>query len=208
MSKKLFGLLLILCASLSAGPIVQMHYQGRLVADASTDRGDTVGSFFIFDVNGVQMLTLCDQFNPEITTEPYKAMVATLDDLTGTFLQLSGDPQALQKYQQVGILALQAFLNPAVAPDVVWAQRYIVEGTGRLTDGARNLLDWVQTQDAVNYPQLQQFVIFAPVKLPGFILDTQEQVGFIPEPATVALMGGGLVGMMLFRRVRAKARQN
>lgn len=175
-----------------------MHYQGSLGSPG----------FFDFDVNGVSTLTLCDQFNPAITTEPYYALIANLNDLTGTTLFLAGDPLALEKYTKVGLIALQAYLNPALAGDATWAMRYIVDGSGRITNGAQTLLDWVALQNPANYPQLANFKIYAPVMLPGYILPTQEQVGFdnpTPEPGTVVLIGGGLAAVLLVRRRRANA---
>ena len=80
-----------------------------------------------------EMRLLCDQLLPNITTEQDTSWVAHLGDLTHTQLADNGDPQALQKYQWVAILALQAYANPALAADVVRAARIIVDGQGQHT---------------------------------------------------------------------------
>ena len=185
-----------------------MHFLGELGSPG----------FFLFSVDGVTTQTLCDQFNPGVTTEPYFAMLANLSDLTGTVLQNQGDPLALQKYTWIGILASRAYSDPSLAGDVTRALRYIVDGQGALTSGAQDLLDWVATQDPAAYTQtLANFVIYAPITAPGFILPTQEQVGYtggtggtggeIPEPSTMLLIGAGLVVLPFTRRMKIRAPQ-
>lgn len=151
---------------------------------------------FTFDVNGVQRQLLCDQFSPNVTTGPYQAIGYSLSELAGaTTLALFGDPQELLKYEEVAILDLQAFADPSVAPDVVRANRIIVDGSGPHTPGADVLLAFVATQNPANYPQLDRFIIFSnPI--------TQEVTGFSdgPEPRTLILFGAGLLALGWKRR--------
>src|SRR3954452_4971508 len=145
--------------------------------------------FFTFNVNGTSQQLLCDQFLPNVTTLQYQAVGYSLTDFSGTVLGMQGDPQALQKYQQVAILDLQAYANPSLAADVVRANRFIVDGSGPLTPGAQALLNFVQTQNPANYPQLASFLIFTnPItqEMTGF-LDTGGSTGGVPEPATWGL---------------------
>lgn len=210
MINKIVTLVLLLSGSLFAGrsidsqiadfesqQIVRMHYLGSLQSPG----------FFVFDIDGVVTLTLCDQFNPAVTTEPYLAVVVKLDDLTGSFLQRQGDPEALQKYQWLGILAsLVYYENPALAPDVTRAMRYIVDGHGALTSPALDLLNWVMTQNPADYSdRLSHFMILSPAVAPGNPV-TQEQVFYmvVPEPATFLLFGAGLIAVGLSRRFRGR----
>jgi len=109
--------------------------------------------FFVFDVDGVERQLLCDQFAPNVTTLQYQAIGYSLNELaSATTLALFGDPQELLKYQLVAILALQAYADPSLAPDVVRANRIIVDGSGPHTPGADALLAFVQTQNPADYP--------------------------------------------------------
>jgi hypothetical protein len=114
-------------------------------------------------------------------------------------LALFGDPQELLKYEMVAILDLQAFADSTLAPDVVRANRIIVDGSGPHTPGADTLLAFVQSQDPANYPQLSRFIIYSnPI--------SQEVTGFSngPEPGTCVLIGAGLLAVGFSRR-RVKA---
>ena len=151
--------------------------------------------FFKFSVDGVDERLLCDQFFPNVTSEPYVANVATLADLTGTTLVLAGDPDALRKYQEVAILDLLAYQDPSQAGDVVRANRIIVDGSGPSTPNALALLSFVEGQNPASY-DLSGFEIFVSQRIP-----TQEMTGFpAPEPGGLALLGAAV--LVLGNRLR------
>ena len=158
-------------------------------------------NFFVFDIDGTIWDLLCDQISPNVTSLPYTAMVATLDDLTGTALNRIGDPDALKKYQMIAILDLLAYANPALAPDVTWANRFIVDGSGPLPGQAAALVAFVQTQNPANY-DLSGFRIFYGIRRDGSFFDTQEQTGYSPEPSTLILVLSSLAGFATLARAR------
>src|SRR5689334_4110710 len=113
---------------------------------------DSAGSgVFIFQVDGELKQLFCNQFFPNATTEPYKANVSTLSDLSNTTLGLLGDPDALFKYQRVAILDLLALNDPSIAVFAVKANRRIVDGSGPLTPEAQALYDFALAANAANY---------------------------------------------------------
>jgi hypothetical protein len=161
----------------------------------------TSPGFFLMEIDGVINPLLCDQFLPNVTTEPYQAIVATLDDLTGTTLERQGDPNALEKYQLVALINLRAYQDPSLAADAVRASRFVVDGFGPMPNSSLDLLAWAQAQDPADFAaELATFKIFAnPI--------TQELTGYIvPEPGTVFLIAGGLLSLIAVRRFRASSR--
>ncbi len=166
-------------------------------------------NFFVFDVDGVVRDLLCDQFNPNVTSERYTAMVATLDDLSGTALIRQGDSVdvARQKYTWIAILDLQAYADPTLAPDVTRANRFIVDGSGPMTTQSTNLLAFAQSANPANF-NLSGFQIFVGVNRDGSPFPTQEQTGVVsgvPEPASMLFVGGGLFAVAALRRRTARS---
>jgi hypothetical protein len=157
---------------------------------------------FTFSVDGVETQLLCVQFFPNATTSPYQANVSTLADLSASTLGLQLDPNALFKYERVAILGLQVLDNPALAADVVRANRYIVDGDGPLTPEQQALLNFAMAANAGDY-DLSGFRIYTNVttqELTGFVDDFD--LDAVPEPSTMVLFGSGLVAAALFRRKR------
>ena len=200
--------LILLCAVLGS-PLWASQIQVSMFFVGGTNPG-----FFTFSVDGSLQQLLCDQFFPNVTTSPYRSKVATLVDLANTQLIVSGDPNALLKYQQVAILDLQAYADPTLAADVVRAARIIVDGSGPNTPGSQQLLDFVRAQNPANY-DLTGFKIFTSPRAVNGDPVTQEITGVgipgsnVPEPSSVLLflIGSGILsGLTLLSRLRREAR--
>jgi hypothetical protein len=198
LKKLIIALSLIGASSGWSAQVYNMFYLGAVSSPG----------FFIFDVNGTTQLLLCDQFLPNVTTSPYQALGYSLADFSGATLGLAGDPDALHKYQMVAILDLQAYADPSIAPDVVRANRFIVDGSGPMTPGSTALYNFALAANPANYPQLANFIIL-------YNAITQEQTGFFgggggggggtPEPGTLVLLGAGLAGIVFKVRRRQSA---
>lgn len=184
--------------------------------------------FSIFTIDGVTgRILLCDEFTPNITTSQYNASVISIADIVNAIsignnnaikdltLIRKGKTatQALDIYRKVAMLDLIAYASPldlTLVANVVWANRFLVDGSGPLPNGAVTLLAQVNGQDYRNF-NLTGFRIYAgPLNLGQTTNLTQEMtgdgggvVGATPEPATALLLGAGLVSIALYRRKRA-----
>jgi hypothetical protein len=163
--------------------------------------------YYLFNIDNVPYALICDQFVPNVATGPYTATVSTLSDISLTYLSFQNDPNALRKYQWVGMLVAMAFADPTniqLATDVTWANRRIVDGAGPLPGNAHTLYDFVLTQDPIAY-DLSGFRIYTATPNP---LISQEQTGFfvsstgesdVPEPSMIVLFGLGIAGITIRR---------
>ena len=201
---------LILLCLLVGGPLGASQIQVSMLLVHETNPG-----FFTFSINGELHDLLCDQLLPNATTLMYTSNVATLADLANTQLVANGDPAALLKYEQVAILDLRAYVDPTLAADVVRAARVIVDGSGPITPGTQQLLDFVHAQNPANF-DLSAFRIFTSPILTNGDRMTQEMTGFpvpvgvtgspVPEPSSVLLLLTAFGVLLSIRVVAAKDR--
>ncbi len=140
----------------------------------------TPRAFGHFLVNGQPVDLLCDDANGPLNFSWTALELSLSDNLANSLLGVQGDPLALQKYQWMGILSLEAYADPSFAADIREALRYLTDPSRFATGSTSNWLSWVQGQDPAKY-DLSNFRVFAS---PAF----QEQVGFVvPEPATLLI---------------------
>jgi hypothetical protein len=117
--------------------------------------GGTNPGFFDFKVSGVDLLLLCDQLNPNVTTQPYNAIGYSLAELAGaTTLALFGDPNALQNISRWRSLTCKHTRNPNLAPDLVRANRIIVEGSGPHTPWGRRFAEFRRHSESSQFPPI------------------------------------------------------
>jgi hypothetical protein len=147
-------------------------------------------------VNGTPVTMVCDDFSHSVSGgQTWLATVSTFADLSAArFAHLPG---AITKYQQAAWLFDQFALTPSATGDIQFAIWSLFTPTTPTTAGALSWLDLAREQNLSNF-DFSGFRIFTPIdssfsspqefiaKIPG---------AAVPEPATLALLGGGLAGL-------------
>jgi hypothetical protein len=209
---KRIGLLLLLMVAFAAIPAaadstVTVTFKG--VGGAS--QGGVYVAPYYLSINGAPSIAaVCDDFSHGVSssTPPWTATIETFANLTGArFFGTVG----FQGYAEAAYLVTLLALNPSQAGNInfaIWAIfTQSVIGANGWTTGAQNFLtmalQWftANCSTATNTCKnidLSQFRIITPTD--SSLTSPQEYITMVPESATIALVGVGLLFLGWFRR--------
>ncbi len=174
---------------------------------------------YYFSINGSSSLTplICDDYNHEVyLNESWTATTSTIAAQAGFLTPPQGAPQPsnltkLQAYEEAAYLLDQLGSHPTTSTAV--AINYAIWGLfsdTALTSteyGVSGATSWRSKADTnasgMSASFYNQFVVYTPLSgWPSADGTPQEYIGKVPEPASLALLGCGLLGIFAVRRYR------
>lgn len=161
-----------------------------------------VGYPYTATINGLPGISvMCDDYDHGgLPGQTWQANVTDLGTGNLSLVRFNQLPNAATLYNEAGWLLLQTEVTPSTQwTDINTAVWWNFDPSTPLTIGAQNWLSLANKEANLGFPgvNFHQVAIFTPVD--QYDLNTngpQELLKVVPEPTSIVLLAGGLVGLL------------